>query len=138
MAKRIELSTEQLATLLWIKALDDFEDGVNISLRDKYYNFIENNSVIEGMESAEFDSFKEKLVSCKLLKEDEEKLEFTKKGREVVEILTNTEKKKGLQPYKLKNGVYPDFAAIKKFIDDNSNIIQAVLATASLLVEIIK
>ena len=70
MEKYIEITTEQLATLLWIKSLDDFEDGVNITLRDKYYNFIENNSVIEGMESAEFDKNKEFLVKQKLLKEN--------------------------------------------------------------------
>lgn len=138
MAKRIELSTEQLATLLWIKALDDFEDKINVTLRDKYYNFIENNSVIEDMESAEFNSIKEKLVACKLLKEDEEKLEFTKTGREVVEIVDKTEREKGLQPYKLEKGILPNYSDIRKFIDDNSNVLQVALATASLLISIIK
>ena len=81
MEKMIEITVEQLATLLWIKALDEFEDENLVTLSDKYYNFIENNSVIEEMEVEEFDRNKEILVVNKLLKETEEKLEFTKTGK---------------------------------------------------------
>lgn len=79
MTNQLEITDGQLATLLWIKALDDFEDGINITLQDKYYNFIENNSVIEGMEVAEFVKYKEMLVENGLLEEIDENLEFTKK-----------------------------------------------------------
>ena len=57
-----KITVAQLATLLWIKALDDYEDSNFKGLRDKYYNFIENNSVIEDMEVSEFDKNKEFLV----------------------------------------------------------------------------
>lgn len=138
MQKNIEITTEQLATLLWIKSLDDFEDGVNITLQDKYYNFIENNSVIEGMESAEFDKNKEFLVKQKFLKENNKNIVFTEKGAKLVEIIAKTEIEKGLKPYRLDKKSFPNYANIKKFIDDNSNVLQVALAVASLLITIIR
>ena len=133
-----KITVEQLATLLWIKALDDYEDNNFKGLRDKYYNFIENNDDIEGMESSEFDRNKEFLVEQKLLKETNSKLEFTKKGIEVVEIVSKTEKENDLKPYQLEKGNLVNYADIKKFIDDNSNVLQVALATVSLLISIIQ
>lgn len=137
MEKQIEITKGQLATLLWIDALDKFEDGVNISLRDKYYNFIENNSVIEGMESTEFDNYKEMLVAYGLLKETADKLEFTKKGKELVKVVVNADKENELEHIQLEKKSFPSYADIKKFIDDNANVIEIAIAVTSLLVTII-
>lgn len=138
MEKELEITSEQLATLLWIKALEEFEDGINITLLDKYCNFVDNNSDIEGMDSTEFAKNKEILVNCGLLVETEDSLEFTKKGNEVIETVSNTESEEGVQPYEYAKKSFPDLWAIKGFIDDNSEIIHIALATASLLVTIIK
>ena len=138
MQKELEITSEQLATLLWIKALEEYEDGINITLRDKYCNFVDNNSDIEGIDSAEFAKNKDILVSYGLLAEIEDSLEFTKKGNELIETVSNTESEEGVQPYESAKKSFPDFWAIKGFIDDNGDIIQIALATASLLVTIIK
>ena len=135
MTNQLEITDGQLATLLWIKALDDFEDGINITLQDKYYNFIENNSVIEGMEVAEFINYKKMLVANGLLKETDKKLEFTKKGKEIVGKICDED---GVKASPIKKGKFPSFTDIKRFINDNSDVIQAVLATTSVVLSIIE
>ena len=129
-----QITVQQLATLLWIKELDNFEDGVNITLRDKYYNFIENNSVVEGIDIQAFDSYKVALIKLKLIKETDEKLEFTKAGREVLEIVSKAEQENGLEPYILERRNLPKYVDIKKFIDDNSNVSAMTLATEDNLI----
>ena len=138
MKKEIEITVEQLATLLWIKALDDFEDDVNITLRDKYYNFIENNSVIEGMETEKFNTNKEILIALELLQEDEDNITITKSGRKVIKLITKIEKKNGERPFENKENKRMTYDYIKKIIDENINIIQVALTTLSILIAIIK
>ena len=87
------------------------------------------------MEVAEFVKYKEMLVENGLLEEIDENLEFTKKGQEIVEKVCDEEEVKASP---IKKGKFPSFKDIKRFINDNSDVIQAVLATASVVLSIIE
>lgn len=138
MKDELQLTVEELATLLWIKALDDFNDGVNISLRDKYYNFIENNSAVDDIEISEFDSIKNTLVSYDLLKETDERLEFTKKGKNVVENVYSTGERVDEVDSNNKNGMVGLYNKIKSFINDNSSVLQVTLAATSIILSVVE
>ena len=138
MKNELQLTVEELATLLWIQKLDEFNDGVNISLRDKYYNFIENNSVVDDIEISEFDSIKDKLVSYDLLRETDERLEFTKAGRDVVEKVYSTEKKVDEADCDSKKGLIELYKKIKRFINDNSSVLQVTLAATSIILSAVE
>ena len=138
MKNELQLTVEELATLLWIQKLDEFNDGVNISLRDKYYNFIENNSAVDDIEISEFDSIKDKLVSYDLLRETDERLEFTKAGRDVVEKVYSTEKKVDEADCDSKKGLIELYKKIKRFINDNSSVLQVTLAATSIILSAVE